>query len=116
MDVYNTFLQGDLCEEVYVEMPEGSNETLIDEAKHVLHQKFKLKDLGELNGAKTVVTPLVTNLKLTITQFDDSTGVKDDAILRDDGLHQRLIGQLMCVITTRPDISYAIQTLSQFMQ
>lgn len=68
-----------------------------------------------LSGAKIAATPLETNIKLTTVQFDVTTGLKEDTVLQDVRLYQRLIGKLMYVTTTRPDISYAIKTC-QFMQ
>ncbi|XP_019232550.1 PREDICTED: uncharacterized protein LOC109213235 [Nicotiana attenuata] len=48
MDVYITFMQEYLYEEVYMEMPQGSNEQFIQETKDVLNKKFEVKHLGEL--------------------------------------------------------------------
>ncbi|XP_019240170.1 PREDICTED: uncharacterized protein LOC109220162 [Nicotiana attenuata] len=126
----------------------GSNEQLITEAKEILHQQFKLKDLDELryflgieilgsntgvvlnqrkyvlelisemglSGAKPAIIPLETNIKLTTIAYDQGEGSIGDSPLEDFSAYQRLIGRLMYVTTTRPDISYAIHTLSQFMQ
>ncbi|XP_075086404.1 secreted RxLR effector protein 161-like [Nicotiana tabacum] len=57
----------------------GSNLELIKEAKHSLHQQFKVKDLGELS-------------------------------------YQKLIGKVLYLTVTRPEISFVVQSLSQFMQ
>lgn len=57
-----------------------------------------------------------TNLRLTTAEYDEATGDVGDVILKDIGLYQRLIGKLMYVTITRPNISYAFQNLSRFMQ
>ncbi|XP_015161174.1 uncharacterized mitochondrial protein AtMg00810-like [Solanum tuberosum] len=126
----------------------GSSPQLIEEAKQVLKDNFKIKDLGSLRfflgiefsrnsegilmhqrkyalelisdlglgGSKPVDTPIEQNLKLTTTEFDDLVGSDSDPLLLDVSEYQRLIGRLLYLTLTRPDISYAVQNLSQFMQ
>ncbi|WMV20385.1 hypothetical protein MTR67_013770 [Solanum verrucosum] len=69
-----------------------------------------------LSGAKSVTTPLESNLRLTSIEFDQATGLQGDDVLIDISAYQRLVGKLMYATITRPDISYAVQTISQFMQ
>ncbi|XP_070026501.1 uncharacterized mitochondrial protein AtMg00810-like [Nicotiana sylvestris] len=132
---------------VYDLLLTGSNKDLINEAKAVLHQQFKLKDLGKLryflgikvlssnhgillnqrkyslelisklglSGAKPALTPLEINQKLTSMEYDRAIAIQDKDPLADANKYQKLIGKLLCLTVTRPDISYAVQTLSQFM-
>ncbi|XP_019071461.1 secreted RxLR effector protein 161-like [Solanum lycopersicum] len=60
-------------------------------------------------------TPVESNLKLTTLEFDDLFGDESDSLLLDPGEYQRLVGRLYLILT-RPDLSYAVQSLSQFMQ
>ncbi|GAU46782.1 hypothetical protein TSUD_351810 [Trifolium subterraneum] len=64
-----------------------------------------LKDTGLL-GSKPAPTPLDPSIKL----HQDSSPAYDDV-----GGYRRLIGKLLYLTTTRPDISFAIQQLSQFL-
>lgn len=117
----------------------GSNPDLIQYIKKFLATTFSIKDLGKaryflgfelaylndgisltqhkfthelltesgLNKFKNVATPLLLNLKLS----------KNDGTLLREATHYRsLIGKLNFLTHTRPDLSYAVQTLSQFMQ
>ncbi|XP_015078103.1 uncharacterized protein LOC107021900 [Solanum pennellii] len=83
-----------------------------------IHQrKYALEiisDLG-LGGSKPISTPVEVNMKLTTLVFDKYSGSSSDAVLLDPGEYQRLVGRLLYLTVTRPDLSYAVQTLSQFM-
>uniref|UniRef100_A0A3Q7IX00 Reverse transcriptase Ty1/copia-type domain-containing protein n=1 Tax=Solanum lycopersicum TaxID=4081 RepID=A0A3Q7IX00_SOLLC len=73
-----------------------------------------ISDLG-LSGAKPAHSPLELHEKLTSTDLDCLIDTKDDPLLTDISFYQRLIGRLLYLTHTRPDISFAVQTLSQFM-
>ncbi|XP_057958384.1 uncharacterized mitochondrial protein AtMg00810-like [Malania oleifera] len=105
---------------------------------HFLHERFKIKDLGELKyflgievarskqgisicqrkyaldilkdssyiGSKAVKFPMEQNLKLTTEEGD---------LLEDPTAYRRLIGRMLYLTITRPNISYAVQVLTQFM-
>jgi len=62
-------------------------------------------DVGML-GCKPIRTPMEVNLKLS----------KDDGeLLHDAGMYRRLISRLLLLTITRPDITYYVHRLSQFM-
>lgn len=82
-------------------------------------RKYILELISEerLAGAKICDTPVEQGIKFTSKEFDDSA-VKytdDDPLLDDAGEYMRLIGRLIYITVTRPDICYVVQTLSQFM-
>jgi hypothetical protein len=116
----------------------GNDITEIHYVKAHLDDSFKIKDLGNLryflglevarsktgifvcqrkyaldllhdsgfSGCKPVATPMVRAPKLQLT---------DDSPATDISSYRRLIGRLLYLNTTRPDLSYAVQQLSQFM-
>ncbi|KAL5539581.1 hypothetical protein UlMin_044002 [Ulmus minor] len=117
----------------------GNNKRAIDDVKSFLGSCFKLKDLGFLKyflgieiarsqmgisinqrkytldilkeagllGAKPSKFPMEQNLKLTPTDGD---------LLKDPTHYRRLIGKLIYLTITRPEIAFSVNSLSQFMQ
>jgi hypothetical protein len=68
-------------------------------------RKYTLNLLKEL-GAKPTNTPMETNTKLRLEEGE---------LLADIGQYQRLVGKLIYLTVTRPDISFAVSMVSQFM-
>lgn len=64
-----------------------------------------LDDCG-LSGARPSDSPMEQNLKLTNI---------DGELISDHSCYRRLVGRLIYLTITRPDISYAVNILSQFM-
>jgi Reverse transcriptase (RNA-dependent DNA polymerase) len=116
----------------------GNNNEEINLVKQYLKNEFDIKDLGKLSyflgieiaysnkglflsqrkytlnllketeklGAKPANTPMETNTKLRLEEGE---------LLADIGQYQRLVGKLIYLTVTRPDISFAVSTVSQFM-
>ena len=116
----------------------GNNSTFVASIINQLGQKFSIKDLGPLHfflgveviptkkglfitqhkyirdilaktsmdGAKDVTTPFSTSISLKLA--DGSSSV-------DSTEYRRVIGALQYLSLTRPDISFAVNKLSQFM-
>ena len=113
----------------------SSNDLAIHELKRTLDARFKLNDLGFLCffiglevaqiakgvsvsqrpyalqlladtgylGSKPVATPMESNLKLS---------QEDGELFDDPSLYKRMIGKLLYLTITRPDLSYAVNRLS----
>ncbi|RVW74918.1 Retrovirus-related Pol polyprotein from transposon TNT 1-94 [Vitis vinifera] len=156
LDVKNAFLNGDLEEEVYMDIPAGlettSNFNKVCRLRKSLYglkqspkawferftKEFEIKDLGNLKyflgmeiarskkgiavsqrkyvldllnetgmlGCKPAETPMDTTVKLE--ESDGSAPV-------DKGRYQRLVGKLIYLSHTRPDIGFSVSVVSQFM-
>ncbi|GKD47514.1 ribonuclease H-like domain-containing protein [Tanacetum coccineum] len=119
----------------------GNDELEIENFKSFLKNKFKIKDLGELKyflgievlktktglcltqrkyclellhdfgllGCKPVMTPLPENIVLAHKESEN------DKFLVNFANYQRLVGKLIYLTLTRPDISYVVHCLSQHM-
>ncbi|XP_055824286.1 uncharacterized mitochondrial protein AtMg00810-like [Solanum dulcamara] len=74
-----------------------------------------ISDTG-LSRAKPVNTPLEANIKLTTVEYDELTGATTDPLFKDITGYQRLVGRLLYLTIRRPDISFAVQVLSKFIQ
>ena len=116
----------------------GSKPILVNQFKEQMKQVFEMTDLGEMSyflgmeviqsqqeifisqhkyardvlkkfnmeSCKSISTPLMENEKLS----------KDDGAAKvDEGLYRSLVGCLMYLTATRPDIMYAVSLLSRFM-
>jgi hypothetical protein len=116
----------------------GDNHSGISDFKLFLHQQFEMKNLGHLSyfldlevssdsigyylsqakyafdllsragltDIKVVSTPLEINAHLTPL---------DDTPLSDATLYRQLVGNLVYLTVTRPDIAHAVHLMSQFL-
>jgi len=118
----------------------GNSMTEIDKIKTSLHEAFRIKDLGSLKyflgfevarstkgihlcqrkyaldilseigtlDCKPSQTPLMSNTKVLFDKNDDP--------IKDSDSYRRLIGKLLYLTNSRPDICYSVHLLSQFVQ
>ncbi|XP_042950239.1 uncharacterized mitochondrial protein AtMg00810-like [Carya illinoinensis] len=125
---------------VYVDdiIVRSNSQEEVDSLKSYLHNEFKIKDLGPLKyflglkvarssfginlcqrkytlkiledsgllGTKTISTPIELNHKLSHTT---------EELFQDPTVYRRLIGRLIYLTITRPNINYVVSVLRQFM-
>ena len=86
----------------------GFEATYLPEGISLSQRKFTqdlMKDTG-FASSKHVATPLPLHCNLTIDDGD---------LLHDPSYYKTIVGKLNFLTHSRPDLSYAVQTLSQFM-
>lgn len=116
----------------------SSNSAIVDSFKNHLGKHFKYKDLGRpkyflgleiaqnsqgisVSQRKYVLDLLkdtcLIGCKPISTPIDYNTKIQDDgsAHLTDQKVYKRLIGRLLYLCITRPDITFAVHKLSQFL-
>ncbi|GJW76340.1 ribonuclease H-like domain-containing protein [Tanacetum coccineum] len=111
--VNNAFLYGDLDEVVYMRPPEGYFPSVVDTEKGIClnQRKYVLDLLSEYDmlACKPVDTPLLSKLVIS------NEATESDPVLEKITDYQKLMGKLIYLTNTRPDISYVVHCLSQFM-
>jgi hypothetical protein len=85
-----------------LEVWQRPDEIFLSQGKYTVEilQRFRMMD------CKSMATPMVTNLKFLSDSSSD---------LVDPMMYRQLIGSLMYLVNTRPDICFAVNTLSQYM-
>ncbi|KAK5836567.1 hypothetical protein PVK06_012359 [Gossypium arboreum] len=84
-----------------MEIARSKKGLVVSQRKYVIDL---LKEVG-MSGCRPVDTPIDPNVK-----FRNKEGR-----LVDKGQYQRLVGKLICLSHTRPDIAFAVSLVSQFM-
>jgi len=76
---------------------------------HICQHKYILEILADAGmlSAKPAATPMVQNYEKL---FDKDTTIHDISV------YKRIIGRLFYLVNTRPDISFFVQFLNQFVQ
>ncbi|XP_070003182.1 uncharacterized mitochondrial protein AtMg00810-like [Nicotiana sylvestris] len=99
---------GDLKFFLGMEYSRSNKGILINQRKYALELKSNL-GLGE---AKPSWTPLEANIKLTVPELDQLVGTTEDQLLEDACQYQKLIGKLLYLTMSRPEIAFSVQMLS----
>ncbi|KAA0048527.1 transportin-3 isoform X1 [Cucumis melo var. makuwa] len=117
----------------------GDDQTEISQLKQRMGDEFEIKDLGNLKYflgmevARSKYGIFVSQRKYTLDlltetgmlgcrpadtpiEFNCKLGNSDDQVPVDKEQYQRLVGKLIYLSHTRPDISFAVSVVSQFMQ
>ncbi|XP_075108852.1 uncharacterized protein LOC142180699 [Nicotiana tabacum] len=98
-----------------IEFARSENGISVHQRKYALELIYELG----LSAAKPIGTPMDSNSKLITKEYDEhlsTVSITKDEVISDIGSYQRLIGKLLYLTVTRPDIAFSVQNLSQFLQ
>ncbi|XP_071723000.1 uncharacterized mitochondrial protein AtMg00810-like [Rutidosis leptorrhynchoides] len=109
---------GDLKYFLGMEISRSDSGIVMNQRKYALEL---INDTG-LSAVRPVSTPFEQNSKLTTKEYDDLIEKQSDGRIRtidqlldDPGKYKRLVGRLLYLTITRPDIAYSVNHISQFM-
>lgn len=68
-----------------------------------------------LSGSKPAIIPLDQHVKFTSPDYDKLFHITGDSPLPNPIVFPKLIGRLLYLCMTGPDLSYSVNILSQFM-
>ncbi|KAA0045080.1 reverse transcriptase [Cucumis melo var. makuwa] len=123
LDVKNAFWNGDLVEEVYMSPPPGFEAQFGQQSQgysqgHSDHTLFtKVFETGKIGVLIVYVDDIVLSGddNSEINQLKQRMRNSDDQVQVDKEQYQRLVGKLIYLSHTCPDISFAVSAISQFM-
>ncbi|CAM8908070.1 unnamed protein product [Rhodiola kirilowii] len=117
----------------------GNSETLMAAVKQFIHEKFRIKDLGHLKYflglevARSTDGIILNQRKYALELLEEhkltdckpaktpmkpkhTLSLSTTPLLADSLHYRRLVGKLIYLTITRPDLAYPAHILSQFMQ
>lgn len=104
---------GDLKYILGIEKARSEHVLMLNQCKCTLD---RISDIG-LAGSKHVNTHMDFNSKLNSAEYDRQFNIgENDKTLDDVTAYRRLIGRLLYLTVTRPNIVCSLQHLSQFLQ
>ncbi|MCH85062.1 histone deacetylase, partial [Trifolium medium] len=115
LDINNAFLNGSLDEEVYMVQPQGSSTSLVQNLVNQLNSIFSLKQLGDLDYFLGIEVKHLEDGSLLLTQSNYKLSKVGSDNVADATLYRSVVGSLQYATITRPEISFAVNKVCQFM-
>jgi hypothetical protein len=120
MDVKNAFLHGDLFEEIYMEQPQGfmQDSYLVCRLKKSLYGLKQTPRAWHAKMDSYLLSQNFVRCKSSPNPFLSAVKLEDgrDTPLVDNTLYKQLVGSLLYLTHSRPNLFYVVGTMSRFMQ